>query len=126
MKNKVYKVLAFLILCFISFNMNVFASEFDIKILLENEISDDNTISIVLGYTGKNIMAIQNSVSYDDTMLELMAVSPLSDFVVTKSELYSSKNYTSFDLVADTNNTYVDMNYAVLTFQIKEKFVKGK
>lgn len=126
MKNKVYKVLAFLILCFISFNMNVFASEFDTKILLENEISDDNTISIVLGYTGKNIMAIQNSVSYDDSMLELMAVSPLSDFVVTKSELYSSKNYTSFDLVADTNNTYVDMNYAVLTFQIKEKFVKGK
>ena len=126
MKNKVYKVLAFFVLCLVSFNMNVFASEFDTKILLENEISDDNTISIVLGYTGKNIMAIQNSVSFDDSMLELMAVSPLSDFVVTKSELYASRNYTSFDLVADTNNTYVDMNYAVLTFQIKDKFAKGK
>ena len=126
---KKFNLILFNILVFISLFMGgipVNASSFETEVHLQNSLESDKTFSIIIGFSGKNIMAIQNQISYESEKLELISVSPVDDFVVTSSKPKDNNEYKVFNILADADHVYQNNSYAVLRFKVTDEFAIGK
>ncbi len=114
----------FTIVCFLG-GVTVYASSFEAEAHLQTNLESDKSFSIVIGFSGKNIMAIQNKVSYESEKLVLLSVESTDGFNLTYAEPKDDNEYKVFKMVADSNHVYQNINYAVLRFQVTDDFKVG-
>lgn len=101
------------------------ASQFEPTINMEPEIID-NQIMIIVGYRGEDSMVITQELGYDATKLSLVDITPLESFIVTKSNNQEAGDYQTIKVLADSDYSYSDTNYAVVTFELRDAFKTGK
>lgn len=101
------------------------ASQFEPTINMEPEIID-NQIMIIVGYRGEDSMVVTQELGYDATKLSLVDITPLESFTVTKSNNQEAGDYQTIKVLADSDYSYSDTNYAVVTFELRDAFKTGK
>ena len=111
--------------CIMAVNVYAATSNFEPTINMEPDITE-NQISIIVGYKGENIMAVTQSLSYESDYLSLVDVTMMDNFVVTKGNEHKDASFQTLKILADSDYAFEDINYAVLTFEIKDKFKVGK
>lgn len=123
----VKKLITILISIFFLFgiSMQVEAGEFTPTINIERTIIDNN-IYVMLGYKGENVLALSQSLSYDEDMLSLVAITPLENFSLTKSKEYAKEELKKVNILVDSNISYTDIDFVILTFSLTPKFQVGK
>ena len=123
---KYVKYLVVILVSMFMFNTNVLAasSKFDPTINLEPEIVG-NQITLILGYKGEEVMVVQHDLSWDSRYLTLVDVIPLEAFNVTKNNPIENGNYRTLSILGDSDYAFVDTNYAVVVFDLTDKFKVG-
>ena len=111
--------------CVVSMNVYAATSNFEPTINMEPDITE-NQISIIVGYKGENIMAVTQNISYEPDYLSLIDVTMMDNFTVTKGNEKKDSNFQTLKILADSDYAFEDINYAVLTFELKDKFKVGK
>lgn len=111
--------------CMIAVNVYAATSNFEPTINMAPDITE-NQISVIVGYKGENIMALTQNISYEREYLTLVDVTTMDNFVVTKGNEQKDGNFQTIKLLADSDYAFEDINYAVLTFELKDKFKVGK
>lgn len=108
------------------FNTNVLAasSKFDPTINLEPDIVN-NQITLILGFQGEEVMATSHKVSWDSRYLTFVDIIPLEGFNVTKSNIIEDAEYRTLNILADSDYSFLDTNYAVIIFSISDEFKVG-
>lgn len=124
---KTIKFLIVILISIFSFNFNVLAasSKFDATVNLIPEISNDE-VTIIIGYTGEEIMAVSNYISWDSNYLMLSSVGALEDYNVTNNNPVIDGKYNTIKVLGDSDYSYSDSNYAVVVFQMTDKFTVGQ
>lgn len=107
-------------------NINVFAasSKFDPTINLESEIVDDQ-ITLLLGFQGEEVMAINHHLAWETKYLTLVDIFPLEGFTVSKGQPREEGKYSVMEILGDSDYSFLDTNYAVLVFQLTDEFKVG-
>lgn len=108
----------------ININVNAASSKFEPVLDLETEIIDDQ-LFIILGYRGESILALTQEIGYQNDYLELNQVTELSDFKITQSKAKYDGSYTMVKILADSDTVFDDVKFAILTFDLKDKFKVG-
>ena len=108
----------------ININVNAASSKFEPILDLETEIIDDQ-LFVILGYRGESILALTQEIGYQNDYLELNQVTELSDFKITQSKAKYDGSYTMVKILADSDKVYDDVKFAILTFDLKDKFKVG-
>lgn len=116
-----FKYIILSIVTFFTFNLIALAAPFSITVNMEATITD-NTLSIVVGFKDEEVQAISHYISYDAEMLSLIDVVSLENFTVTKSNEVEDGKYRTLKILADTDGSFYDTNYAVIIFELKDKF----
>lgn len=111
--------------CVVSMNVYAATSNFEPTINMEPDITE-NQISIIVGYKGENLMAVTQNISYEPDYLSLIDVTMMDNFIVTKGNEKKDSNFQTLKILADSDYAFEDINYAVLTFELKDKFKVGK
>lgn len=111
--------------CMMAINVYAATSNFEPTINMEPDITE-NQISIIVGYKGENVMAVTQNISYERDYLSLVDVTMMDNFVVTKGNEKQDSSFQTLKILADSDYAFEDINYAVLTFEIKDKFKVGK
>ncbi len=111
--------------CMMTVNVYAATSNFEPTINMEPDITE-NQISIIVGYKGENIMAVTQNISYESDYLSLVDVTMMDNFVVTKGNEHKDASFQTLKILADSDYAFEDINYAVLTFELKDKFKVGK
>lgn len=111
--------------CMMTVNVYAATSNFEPTINMEPDITE-NQISIIVGYKGENIMAVMQNISYESNYLSLVDVTMMDNFVVTKGNEHKDASFQTLKILADSDYAFEDINYAVLTFELKDKFKVGK
>lgn len=111
--------------CMIAVNVYAATSNFEPTINMAPDITE-NQISVIVGYKGENIMALTQNIAYEREYLTLIDVTMMDNFVVTKGNEQQEGNFQTIKLLADSDYAFEDINYAVLTFELKDKFKVGK
>ncbi len=129
---KKFKLLFVNILFFMMILMGgvpVYASSFEGVGHVQTSLEADKSFSILVGFGGKNVMAVQTMVSYESEKLELLSVMPVStpngEFTITSGTPKDDNEYKKFMLLADSDHVFQNVNYAVLRFKVKEDFKVG-
>lgn len=123
MKYLKYMIMVFF--CMITVNVYAATSNFEPTINMEPDITE-NQVSIIVGYKGENIMAVTQTISYEKKYLSLIDVTTMDNFVVTKGNEKQDGSFQTLKILADSDYAFEDINYAVLTFEVKDKFKVGK
>lgn len=118
---KKIKYLLITLVTFFCLSVSVNAASFKPTINMSNEIND-NMISIVLGFTNEEVIALTQEITYDSTKLTLVDVTALENFTVTKSIENIDGDLTTIKILADSEYSLHDTNYAVLTFSLTNKY----
>lgn len=122
---KYVKYVITILICFLVTNVYAATSNFEPTINMEPDITE-NLISVIVGYKGENIMAITHTIAYERDYLSLIDVTTLDNFTVTKGNEEQEGNFQTLKILADSDYAFEDTNYAVLTFELKDKFKVGK
>lgn len=122
---KYIKYIITVFFCMMAINVNATTSNFEPTINMEPDITE-NQIAIVVGYNGENIMALTQNIAYEKDYLTLLDVTSMDNFVVTKGNEKQEGNFKTLKLLADSNYAFEDINYAILTFEVKSNFKVGK
>lgn len=120
-----YLVIVVASLFIFSGNVNAAASNFEPTINMQPDITE-NQLQILLGYKGEEVMAINHSISWDSTYLTLLDVVPLENFTVTKGNEVEDGVYRTISILGDSDYSFTDTNYALLIFEVTDKFKVGK
>lgn len=122
---KYIKYMVTMLFCMMAINVYAATSNFEPTINMEPDITE-NQISIIVGYKGENIMAVTQNISYERDYLSLVDVTMMDNFVVTKGNEKQESGFQTLKILADSDYAFEDVNYAVLTFEVKDKFKVGK
>ncbi|MDE5629966.1 MAG: hypothetical protein K2I70_00045 [Bacilli bacterium] len=122
---KYFRYILTMFFCIIAINVYAATSNFEPTINMEPDITE-NQISIIVGYKGENIMAVTQTISYEEDYLSLVDVTMMDNFVVTKGNEKKDSSFQTLKILADSDYAFEDINYAVLTFELKDKFKVGK
>lgn len=123
MKIKKYLVV-FLISLFCFCNVvNAESSNFEPFLTMATDITE-NQIKIALGFEGEEIMTIKETLTYDSNKLTLVEVQALDNFTVTTSPEKKDGKYRTVDILADSDYSFSESNYAILIFEVKGSFKK--
>lgn len=115
----------FILIIFTCFFLNIkvlaASSNFDITINMQPDITE-NQVKVYVGFTGEEIMAVTHNLSYDSSKLTLVDVEALDNFVVTTGGETTDGKWKIIPILADSDYSFVDSNFAVLTFEVSESF----
>lgn len=121
------RLMIVLLVSLFSFNMCVLAdsSNFEAYLTMNPDITE-NRINIALGFAGEEIMAIEGKVSYDSKKLTLVEVEALDNFNVTTSLETEDGKYRTIKILADSDYSFNESNYAILVFEVNAPFKNRK
>lgn len=122
------KIIKYLFVVFISllcFNTYVYAesSNFEPFVTMATDITE-NQIKVALGFDGEEIMTIKETLTYDSNKLTLVEVTALDNFTVTTSPEKKEGKYRTIEILADSDYSFNESNYAILVFEVKPAFKK--
>lgn len=117
------KYILLIMISFFIFNTTVLAesSAFTTMINMEPEIVDGK-VNVLLGYMGEEVMVVDHYLSYDHTRLKLLEVVPFDNFKVDISDEKIDGKYSTFRVLADSDYSFKESNYAVAIFEVKDNF----
>lgn len=121
------RLMIVLLVSLFSFNICVLAesSNFEPYLSMNPDITE-NRINIALGFAGEDIMAIEGTLSYDSKKLTLVEVEALDNFNVTTSLESESGKYHTIKILADSDYSFNESNYAILVFEVNPSFKNRK
>lgn len=127
MKKLKYLIVAVLTFFVLEFNVLAVSSNFESTIDMEPDITE-NRVNVVLGFTGEEVMIVNQTLSYDSSKLKLVEVVPMDNFEVTTSiEKKEGSKYQTLKILADSDYSFNASNYCVAVFEVKSNFkVKNK
>lgn len=127
MKKLKYLLIAVLTFFVLEFNVMAVSSNFESTINMEPDITE-NRVNVVLGFTGEEVMIINQTLSYDSSKLKLVEVLPMDNFEVTTSvEKKEGSKYQTLKILADSNYSFNASNYCIAVFEVNPSFkVKKK
>lgn len=122
---KIKKYLFIIVSMLLCFNMNVFAesSKFEPFLTMPTDITE-NQVRVALGFAGEEIMTIKETLTYDSNKLTLVEVQALDNFNVTTSPEKKNGKYRTLEILADSDYSFNESNYAILVFEVKASFKK--
>lgn len=122
---KIKKYLFIIVSMFVCFSMNVFAesSKFEPLLSMPTDITE-NQVRVALGFAGEEIMTIKETLTYDSNKLTLVEVQALDNFNVTTSTEKKNGKYRTLEILADSDYSFNESNYAILVFEVKSSFKK--
>ncbi len=97
------------------------ASNFEVFTSMQPDITE-NKVRVVLGFDGEEVMAVKETISYDTNKLSLVEVSALDNFNVVKSDEKKDGKYATFNVLADSEYSFLSTNFCVLVFEVKPGF----
>jgi hypothetical protein len=100
------------------------SSNFEATINMEPEITE-NQINLVLGFRGEEVMAVSETINYDSTKVTLLDIVSIDNFTLTKGEETIDGKWHTIKILADSEYSFTDTNYAICVFQVKDNFKKG-
>lgn len=127
MKKLKYFLIAVLTFFVLEFNVMAVSSNFESTINMEPDITE-NRVNVVLGFTGEEVMIVNQTLSYDSSKLKLVEVLPMDNFEVTTSvEKEEGSKYQTLNILADSDYSFNASNYCIAVFEVKPSFkVKKK
>lgn len=127
MKKLKYLLIAVLTFFVLEFNVLAVSSNFESTINMEPDITE-NKVNVVLGFTGEEVMIVNQTLSYDSNKLKLVEVIPMDNFEVTTSvEKKEDSKYQTLKILADSDYSFNASNYCIAVFEVKSNFkVKKK
>ena len=120
-----YLVVIVATLFIFSGNVSADASNFEPTINMQPDITE-NQLQILLGYKGEEVMAINHYISWDSSYVTLLDVVPLENFTITKGNEVEDGVYRTINILGDSDYSFTDTNYALLIFEVTDKFKVGK
>lgn len=100
------------------------STNFEPTINMQPDITE-NQLQILLGYKGEEVMAINHTFSWDSRYVTLLDVIPLENFTITKGNEVEDGYYRTINILADSDYSFLDTNYALLIFEVTDKFKVG-
>ena len=123
------KSIKYFLVLFVSifgFSLSVLAesSNFEPFITMDTDITE-NQVKLALGFAGEELMTVKSTLAYDSNKLSLVEVQALDNFNVTTSLEESDGKYRTIEILADSDYSFNESNYAVLVFEVKNNFKKN-
>lgn len=126
MKKLKYLIIAVLTFFVFEFNVLAVSSNFESTINMEPDITE-NRVNVVLGFTGEEVMIVNQTLSYDSDKLKLVEVVPMDNFEVTTSvEKKEGSKYQTLKILADSDYSFNASNYCIVIFEVKSNFKTKK
>lgn len=122
---KIRRYMFIVITFLLCFSVNVFADSLNFEPFLSMATDiTENQVKVALGFAGEEIMTVKETLTYDSNKLTLVEVQALDNFNVTTSPERKEGKYRTIDILADSDYSFNESNYAVLVFEVKPAFKK--
>ncbi len=126
----IMKKLKYLFCMIITFLFGIYpvlaaSSNFDTSISMDPYITE-NQVKLVLGFTGEEIMIVNQTLSYDSNYLKLVDVVAMDNFTITTSKEKSDGKYRTIEILADSDYSFNESNYCIVIFSVNSKFKTKK
>ena len=125
MKKIKYLVISFVFFFAFSFSVLAESSNFEPFMGMNADVTEDE-VRITLGFTGEELMSIQQTLTYDSNYLSFVSVEELDNFNVTTSLEEDNGKYRTLNFLVDSDYSFNESYYCEVVFQVKDKFKKNK